>query len=347
MDASGLIRFLSALGCGRARVTASGWLRISCPLAPYRHKKQTDRDPSFFVKIAPGDRSVAKCQSCGFIGDLHTLLWLYERLSRTRVDSVLARAAVEGSRVALTRSLERVRRAAAHARTQSFDSWPREVAGFPVTPSFALRLADRGLPETYPEADLVPLEREVWARKAVQAYLLGPKRNLTPGTIREWRIGYHAPSGRVSVPIFDCEGHLVGVTGRAIDPSVRPSWMHPVGFQRDLFLFGEHRVTKGRRGILVEGFFDAIYLAQQGYANAVALMGTHLSAYQREKVTSLFSEVVLLFDGDQAGRTATQTAYRQLVSLMPVSCGRLPEGKDPDQLSAPDLALHLGSPSRV
>ena len=88
--------------------------------------------------------------------------------------------------------------------------------------------------------------------------------------------------------------------------------------------------------IAVEGYMDVIALAQAGFAQAVAPLGTALTEDQLDLLWRMSPEPILCFDGDNAGIKA---AHRAIDLALPVlKPGRslrfavLPEGKDPDDL---------------
>src|SRR5690606_5779696 len=88
--------------------------------------------------------------------------------------------------------------------------------------------------------------------------------------------------------------------------------------------------------IAVEGYMDVIALAQAGFENAVAPLGTALTDNQLEHLWRMAGEPVLCFDGGQAGLKAAWRAPD--LALPMVAAGRtlrfalLPEGQDPDDL---------------
>jgi DNA primase len=84
--------------------------------------------------------------------------------------------------------------------------------------------------------------------------------------------------------------------------------------------------------ILVEGFFAVLALYQAGFDTVVASMGCELSDRQVE-LLSAYPEVVLLLDGDDAGRAATEAAKAKLGGRVTVRAVRLPLGVKPDELS--------------
>ena len=88
--------------------------------------------------------------------------------------------------------------------------------------------------------------------------------------------------------------------------------------------------------IAVEGYMDVIALAQAGFGNVVAPLGTALTENQMELLWRMTGEPVLCFDGDKAGlRAAWRAADLVLPNVQPGRTARfalLPEGQDPDDL---------------
>jgi DNA primase len=133
----------------------------------------------------------------------------------------------------------------------------------------------------------------------------------------------------------------VGISGRAFHAEQLPKYLHSSGFRRDYYLYGEYQARTGERGFLCEGFFDVIYLRQYGY-NAVAMLGSHLSRFQVEKLVKFFSDVVIVPDGDGPGYEAAKKAEAQLSPRLPTIVAKVPFGKDPDQLDENELTSLLG-----
>ena len=111
-------------------------------------------------------------------------------------------------------------------------------------------------------------------------------RGLSPETIEHFRVGYHRGkgmmSGRILIPIHNERGELVAYAGRfpGVPPEGEPKYKLPPKFKASHVVFNLHRVPPDERlVILVEGFFDVmeLYTLGAGRANAIALMGTHLS----------------------------------------------------------------------
>ena len=90
------------------------------------------------------------------------------------------------------------------------------------------------------------------------------------------------------------------------------------------------------RLLVVEGYMDVVALAQNGFPNAVATLGTATGEAHYHKLYRYTDEVICCFDGDKAGRSA---AWRALESALPVLNEHrqlkfvfLPDGEDPDSL---------------
>jgi len=167
-------------------------------------------------------------------------------------------------------------------------------------------------------------------------YLHG--RGVTLDTARHFGIGYHRGrglmEGRVVIPIHDEHGFLVAYAGRSID-GTEPKYRFPARFRKSIVLFNLHRaVGRGDSVIVVEGFFDAVNVHQAGLPCVVALMGCALSRRQEELLREHFREVVLLLDGDNAGRRAGAAIAQRLVSKVSTRLVELPSGTQPDMLSA-------------
>jgi DNA primase len=148
---------------------------------------------------------------------------------------------------------------------------------------------------------------------------------------------------RITFPISDRRGQIVGFGGRALDDSSdsSPKYLNspetPVFHKgRELYGLFQARAHHRRleRVIVVEGYLDVVALAQYGIRNAVATLGTAATSEQLEQLLRLCPNVDFCFDGDSAGRSA---AWRALQTALPLARdGRrlgflfLPRGEDPD-----------------
>ena len=146
---------------------------------------------------------------------------------------------------------------------------------------------------------------------------------------------------RITFPIRNRRGRIVGFGGRVINPEDQPKYLNspetPV-YNKGKELYGlyEARQALNRidRLLVVEGYMDVISLAQFGITYVVAALGTATNRYQFDTMFKVTNQIVCCFDGDRAGRNA---AWRALENALPVLTGVhrlrfmfLPEGHDPD-----------------
>ncbi|HWS95614.1 MAG TPA: CHC2 zinc finger domain-containing protein [Candidatus Methylomirabilis sp.] len=176
-------------------------------------------------------------------------------------------------------------------------------------------------------------------------------RGLQPQTTAHFGVGFYAGpglmSGRVVIPIHDERGQLVAYCGRTIEHS-EPRYKFPPGFQKSRVLFHLHYAAPlpAQKVVLVEGFFGCMKVYQAGFPNVAALMGATLAPAQEELLCSRFAEIILLLDGDAAGRLATREIADRLVQRRTVQVLHLPPGVQPDSL-AEDAIRCLLAPTGV
>jgi len=178
------------------------------------------------------------------------------------------------------------------------------------------------------------------------AHEYGKGRGLRPETIERFGCGYCLSkgtfAGRYLIPLHDALGRLVGYAGRAIDEQ-EPKYLFPSGekgFHKSHLLFNYHRVIKevqkDQAVVLVEGFFDCMKVAQAGFP-CVALLGSSLSEEQEDLISAEFSRVILLLDGDEAGRRCTEDCLKRLSRKLFIRVVDLSDGKQPDMLNEREL----------
>ena len=151
--------------------------------------------------------------------------------------------------------------------------------------------------------------------------------------------------GRLVIPIHNEKVELLAYAGRAIDGS-EPKYKFPSGFRKSLVLFNLHRACASgtdRGVVVVEGFFDCMKLHQAGFSSVVALMGSSLSTEQEGLLVERFDKVVLMLDGDEAGKSAVFEIASRLLRKVFVRVVEVPDGKQPDELSSGEIQKLLAS----
>lgn len=141
---------------------------------------------------------------------------------------------------------------------------------------------------------------------------------------------------RLMFPIIDVRGNVVGFGGRVIGQG-EPKYLNSnetLIFNKRKNLFGLNfaKKTKEKSIILVEGNIDVVTLHQYGFDNAVASLGTSLTEDQVTLLTRYTEEVILTYDGDEAGQRAARRAIPMLEKAgIKVRVLQVRDAKDPDE----------------
>lgn len=141
---------------------------------------------------------------------------------------------------------------------------------------------------------------------------------------------------RLMFPIIDVRGNVIGFGGRVMDDST-PKYLNSPEteiFNKRKNLFALNFAKKSKLGylILVEGYMDAIALHQYGFDCAVASLGTSLTEEHAVLMSRYTQQVILIYDGDEAGQRATQRAIPMLEKAgLQVKVLKMRDAKDPDE----------------
>jgi len=158
----------------------------------------------------------------------------------------------------------------------------------------------------------------------------------------EEKAPYDRFRGRLMIPIRDPRGRVIAFGGRILgegEPKYLNSPDTPL-FDKGRTLYNLDKCSPASRQtgrvIVVEGYMDVIALAQAGFADTVAPLGTALTEQQIHMLWRMTEKPLLCFDGDSAGQKASmRAALRALPLLKPghsLQFVTLPEGQDPDDI---------------
>jgi len=305
-------------------------------LCPF-HQEKT---PSFSVDP---EAKLFYCFGCQTGGDLFKFVQLYENVSFPEAVELLAsRCGVPLPEDRPKTPEERARERALEIQTvadEFFRRMLREEAGAECR----AYLARRGIaPETVERLGL-GCAPDGWDRLTTHA----AARRIRPDELaaaglavpRKDGSGYYDRfRNRLIFPIRDAHGRTVAFGGRALGPQDEPKYLNSP--ESPAYVKGEHlygldlaREAIRREGyaIVVEGYMDVAALAQAGFEQAVASLGTAFTPAQAKLVARATQRVVVSYDGDAAGTAAAAKSLGVLLEHgLDFRVVDLPAGLDPD-----------------
>ena len=314
-------------------------------LSPFKQ----ERTPSFFVNDQKG---FYHCFASGSHGDIFKFVMETEGLTFAEAVERLAGEAGLQMPKSEPRSREAREKADVHTRLMELTEaaahfFEQNLAG-PGGEEARRYLAKRGLGrQTIAQFRLgyAPNSRNA-LKEALGAQGFTPDEMALSGMLitgSDIPVPYDRFRHRVMFPICDAKGRTIAFGGRALEAGAPAKYLNspetPL-FHKGSILFNAHRARpvaydKGRV-IAVEGYMDAIALAEAGFGETVAPLGTALTDDQIQLLWRMSPEPILCFDGDSAGQKA---AYRAVETALPhlkpgfsVRFAFLPDGLDPDDL---------------
>ena len=144
---------------------------------------------------------------------------------------------------------------------------------------------------------------------------------------------------RIMFPLYDLNGKVVAYSGRIYNKKDNSKYFNTREtelFKKGELLYNYHRAKDIARRknqiIIMEGFMDVIRAHAVGIKNAVATMGTAVTNVQANLIKRMAKEIILCFDGDEAGAKATKSCAEELnkIGVTPKII-RLEENLDPDE----------------
>lgn len=169
---------------------------------------------------------------------------------------------------------------------------------------------------------------------------------------------YDLYKNRIMFPLYDLNGKVVGFSGRIYLKSDESKYINTKEtdiFKKGELLYNYHIAKKESRReksiIVVEGFMDVIRLSTIGITNVVATMGTAVTKYQASLIKKLALNIILMFDGDDAGDKATSAFLEHFEDSSNIKIVRLEDNLDPDEYilkkGKDKMLYHLSHPMNV
>jgi len=301
----------------------------------------SEKGPSFTVTP---EKQIFYCFGCGEGGNVISFLMKHEKLSFPEAVKLLAKRAsiplpkesFDGKR---ERQLDKLYYANQVANEYFLKNLYREVPGRRARQYLKKRGFNSETLKLF-SLGFAPLEWEGLIKfaqaKGIEAEALNQAGLTAPRT--ESSGFYDRFRNRITFPVFNLSGKIVGFGGRVLDDKDVPKYLNspetPI-YQKGKILYGlnfsKDEIRQKGSAILVEGYVDLISLYQAGTKNVVASSGTAFTQTQARLLSRYAEKVFLFFDADSAGQSATFRSVDLLISEgMEVFVVSLKEGEDPD-----------------
>lgn len=326
---------------------ASGRLMGLCPFPG--HKEKT---PSFSVS---SDKQVYYCFGCKKAGNIYTFVQEMKGLSFPEsVEYLAQRASIpmpkevidhKGQKKPLATGQKDRAQARVMWKVNEFAAqfYHQQLLRLPSSHPMRIYCRDRGLDQNLIEKFQIGAALEDWdglaraLEKAKAPLAVAEKLGLIRRRPQGGQGHYDLYRSRLMFPIISPTGNCVGFGGRIVGEG-QPKYLNSSEsdiFNKGRLFYGLNETAKFIReadqAILVEGYMDFLALYQAGFTNVVATLGTALTPAHARLLSRYTRNILVLFDGDNAGWTAAERSLPILLAegLVPKHF-LIPNNKDPD-----------------
>ena len=303
-------------------------------LCPFHNEKS----PSFSVSQ---DKQIYKCFGCGEAGNVLTFVMKQKNLNFIDACKYLAERANipldfgNGEESKLVKKKELLYKVNVEAARYFFSNLQRDK----ISKEY---FTNRGIKEVTIKRFGLGYAKDGWQNLINYLKKRGYSESimLEAGLVSRSQKGriYDRFRNRVIFPVFNIKGDVIGFGGRVLDDS-KPKYLNSpetLVFQKGTNLYGLNFAIKNkmeeRYFVIVEGYMDLISLHQYGITNVVASLGTALTINQARLLKRYADKVIISYDADIAGQTATLRGLEILKEAgFDVRVLQIPQGKDPDE----------------
>jgi DNA primase len=297
----------------------------------------SEKTPSFNVSR---DRQIFHCFGCGVGGNVFGFLMRHDNLAFPEAVRALGREC--GVEIAEEERSERDQSQRLAKANQVAQRLYRGALASAEGSQARAYLAERGLDAASIERFGVGFAPDRWdaVARALAGEGISSEIGERAGLLAARASGGHYDRlrARITFPIQDVHGRVLGFGGRATKPGQEPKYLNTPEtalFHKREALYGLplalDALRRENRVVVVEGYFDLVALHRAGMEAGVATCGTALTADHAKALRRRAQEVVLLFDGDSAGERAVRAALEVLLPQgLRVRAALLPPGDDPD-----------------
>lgn len=296
--------------------TRQGWILGPCPLAPWSHGGK-DHNPSFGIHSETTKKSICKCMSCGFGGDLFDLVFEIHRLMK--------KSAANGYNMPK----------AAEMANGEFDEMEIDSESIPDYEALHQIKLDNPFPESFLE-QFKPL----WKSPEAMNYMMS--RNVHMKVCQYMNVVWDSHQRRVGFPFRNRVGKLMGVQGRAIDKNVELRY-YQYGYLNERNMqcwMGEDALNLDQPVVVCEGPLDYARIVQH-YPNVAASFTSGLSVEKIKRLEDA-SEIITFYDHGKGGNAAREKLAKVMKNV--VTADIIPSEQEGDAGNMTDdaIRLHLG-----
>lgn len=180
--------------------------------------------------------------------------------------------------------------------------------------------------------------------------LLSEYRDFDGDTLKEFQVSFCKQvdgwKDRIVVPIIE-NGKVVGISTRRTLQDNSPKWVHfPTGIKTGDLLFNIDNCIEAEEIIICEGMWDTMKWHMAGF-KSVCTFGAKLSDEQMNTLIKTGADLILSYDGDDAGQVATKKAHEKLKGKATVYKISYKEGTDAGSLNIVELIKHYNNKTKL
>ena len=294
-----------------------------------------DNNPS--MSVSPS-RQIYKCFSCGATGTVFKFIMDYENISF--LEAVKKVADIGGVSV----NIGKIKKKQTHTELhQIYDLSLKFYINNLNTPSGKEAreyLKKRNINEDIIKEFQIGLSLKQGALSKILIDKFKPDEVLKSGLVGKNDYGYYDLFyDRIMFPLYDLDGNPVAYSGRIYNREDNSKYFNTREteiFKKGELIYNYHRAKDIARQknqiIIMEGFMDVIRAYTVGIKNTIAMMGTAVTDAQAHLIKRMAKDIILCFDGDEAGAKATMSCLNELLKLgVTPKIVRLEDNLDPDE----------------
>lgn len=294
-----------------------------------------DNNPS--MSVSPS-RQIYKCFSCGATGTVFKFIMDYENVSF--LEAVKKVADMGGISVNIGKVTKKQNHTELHQiydlSLKFYINNLNTVGGKEAKEYLKNRNIDE---ETIKEFQIgLSLKHDVLSKILIKKFK--PDEVLKSGLVGKNDYGYYDLFyDRIMFPLYDLNGNPVAYSGRIYNKQDTSKYFNTREteiFKKGELLYNYHRAKdiarKKNQIIIMEGFMDVIRAYTVDIKNVIAMMGTAVTETQAHLIKRMAKDIILCFDGDEAGAKATMSCSNELLKIgVTPKIIRLEDNLDPDE----------------